>query len=484
MRGMGTVVCCSATLAEPASTGKSVNSEINIKTNTEEAICSEDHELLLACLLCVMEELDRLEPNKLRHIIKSLIEVFGDRAVAVVHNKLDMFRRCWLLEVPQDIVSHILSNWLYQKDLCKLDTAFCAHALRSTFLQWCALNATVSSQESVPRRVNRSYLHWLVLRRLKSAIVFLNVYNTESVGDELMTYLQVTGSALEDLHMGKNTMCAGPTMHHIFALCPNLVRLSAESCLFDDETLLRLFSTLKGLRFLDVSRFLVEFPESIFLVEESTRWTGICGDTIACSELEELRANYDPYITDDKIFSIAQSCTKLKVLRLSHTTALTSEGLARVAQHCRRLEELHLDHSAAGDEVALALAKNCPGLRVFSACRATTAASDTSVVTLFSSCHQLTHVNLSHNQRITDACLRDLHVHCPALRRLTLSGCTGLTPEGVLGVIRTCAVLENLDIRDFPADFDQVVRRELFEKKLWLGPWQDRNLKIQQTSKV
>jgi hypothetical protein len=52
----------------------------------------------------------------------------------------------------------------------------------------------------------------------------------------------------------------------------------------------------------------------------------------------------------------------------------------------------------------------------------------------------------------------------------------------VLAIIRHCAKLNLLDIREFDHAFDQVVRRELYANKLWLGAWKDRHLKIQLTS--
>jgi hypothetical protein len=430
-----------------------------------------------------MEELDRMPPQKLKCIIHALVDKFGEEAFSLVQDALTRNKKCWLLELPQDVMCHILSTWIPAKDICRLDSAACAKSVRPGFLVWFSSNAVISLN-TAPKRINKPCLQWLTGRKLKLQGLRIDSFRVGYISEDLLLFLQYGGSSLTKLDFGSYAHFDADTLQEILLLCQNLTDLDMEHCVVDHTLLGYVLGMLSKLRRLDISRAAVEMTTVPALDAAVTRWDCLPSTVISCTALEELHLNGDKHVTDCKLAAFAAACPNLQIVSLCRAELLTSASVISIAEHCPRLRELYLDKSAAGDDVMVALTEHCRELRVLSANFAQISASDNGLLGLFDHCPHLTKVRLAYNERLTDHCLRDIHIKCPRLQVLQLNGCRGLTPHGVLGAIRSCAVLQTLDIRDFPVEFDQAVRRELFEKKLWLGPWKDRNLKIQQTSEV
>lgn len=53
-------------------------------------------------------------------------------------------------------------------------------------------------------------------------------------------------------------------------------------------------------------------------------------------------------------------------------------------------------------------------------------------------CTLLQHLNLNYCNKITDAALMDIALHCPALKSLGLSMCKRVTNDGVKLILQSC----------------------------------------------
>jgi hypothetical protein len=199
--------------------------------------------------------------------------------------------------------------------------------------------------------------------------------------------------------------------------------------------------------------------------------------------LEEVRLTYDDCVTDTCIAALTKSCPYLRIIDLSYCAKLTDSAIQAIAEQCPKLTELFINRVSVSDAGFQLLGRHCPALQVLEADYCHPGCADQGILSILRGCPALTRLWIS-GAEITDAGIHDLHTLCPHLQSLSLRACTALTPVGVLRVIEHCAVLSDLCIEGFSVDFDLAVRQELYARKLWLGRWKDRNLKIRQTSAV
>ena len=174
-------------------------------------------------------------------------------------------------------------------------------------------------------------------------------------------------------------------------------------------------------------------PEA-FVIENSTHFAALGA---GCSQLRELHSTFAG-ISSAMLSALASGCPRLRYLDLSHA-AMEDAGVMALARHCPQLEVLLLDCGSdrkLSDASIVPLARSCPHLRSLNLFAATAsegeggrALTDAAVLALGAHCMQLTDLSLGHAVRITDVAARCLLDAFPALARLDLWNCAGLTEK-------------------------------------------------------
>uniref|UniRef100_UPI00358FA3C0 uncharacterized protein n=1 Tax=Myxine glutinosa TaxID=7769 RepID=UPI00358FA3C0 len=175
----------------------------------------------------------------------------------------------------------------------------------------------------------------------------------------------------------------------------------------------------------------------------------LCRETPSvCLALEQLLLNGAPGPSDAGLLAVAQRCPELRHLELAGCTRITNQGLLEVVTCCPNLE--HLDVS------------DCPEISCVS-------------ITPEASCHacllrgrhlSIRHLDMSGCSGLSDDGLLAVALHCPGLLHLYLRRCTNLSDAGLSSVARHCPALRELSLCDCPVITDVGLR----EVALGLGP--------------
>jgi hypothetical protein len=348
-------------------------------------------------------------------------------------------------------------------------------------------NTVLEYKEVVCNEVSRAaQAAWLCSRnlRLSSYAIYEHEYGDGSL---YVRNLQYSGRTIQRLTLddGDDLTLNGRDMRTLISYCPNLRYLSCPRYDNDEEAVYFILESCKQLRVLHkvspTSFYGNRLPDSV----RPDRWASFPTSVVSLRHhgLEEIRLAYDDCVSDACIAALTSVCRHLRVINLSYCQKITDFAIVAIAEHCPQLTELYIDRISVNDAGFQLLGKRCPALQVLEASYCLPGCTDTGILAILRGCPALTRLWIP-GAHITAAGIHDLHALCPRLQSLSLRDCTELTPAGVLRVIEHCANLGELCLEGFSAEFDQAVRQELYARKLWLGKWKDRNLKIRQTSAV
>lgn len=133
------------------------------------------------------------------------------------------------------------------------------------------------------------------------------------------SFIDSCGERLEGFLVTQSPRIDLETVQHLAKTCPNLTELRlAEIGLLDGDCLAAI-STLKKLKFLDLSA-----PAQSLNDDDVASLLAAVG-----SELEVLNLSANSELTDATLTAIAQHCPKLRELHLRHLVELTNEGVAQ-----------------------------------------------------------------------------------------------------------------------------------------------------------
>jgi EIN3-binding F-box protein len=198
-----------------------------------------------------------------------------------------------------------------------------------------------------------------------------------------------------------------------------------------------------------------------------------------CPQLKRLDVNRALGVTDAGVEAVAAGCPQLESLALEGTSVML-EGVVAVVRALLLLQELSLpvDALSAVDPVLVALAANCPRLRVLNLTGASATddafvaavarwpdlerldISGTDGLTVASLCaigaccprlRALELAGLSRDSVVvdtTDACIHAIAEGCPLLRELDLTAWVHLTDAALVAVVSGCPLLERLTLAD------------------------------------
>ena len=435
-------------------------------------------------------DISKLSNNQLRNLINALVEKFGDNAEDIVIDAVERSRWCWIVTLPQEISCEIFSNWLYQRDICKLDTAFCSQK-RDWYLDCCLredmILGPVSSTTQKTSTEFHHNLQWLYTRKLKQRELYIS---TPSIVDVnlLVSYTQLYGRYIQKLDFSNITSEYLEYNHlkSILTYCINIEEfILGNNHIFIDDIYTLLLTTCQSLKRLDLS---INYNLPIFqnLTQESNRWTNETVDIdniiLKSIKLKEIIFTNDKYLLNKHIIKIGKYCNNIIKIHINNCILLTEVSLLYIINQCNNIINIKADNvSGFNDAVIELISKKLKNIEILSINNCSNITNN-SINLLINNCFYIKQLEFSNNININDNILLNIYQKCSEIQILNLSNCQNCTIEGILTIIKLCKKLELLIILDYSVEVDEEVRRELYARKLWLGDWSKRDLCIRQSS--
>lgn len=165
--------------------------------------------------------------------------------------------------------------------------------------------------------------------------------------------------------------------------------------------------------------------------------------------LEVLRLK-DSTINDAEVGLIwsLNPCPLLRTLELIECLSLTDWSIIRIIQANPSIQSLSIDDGwcisdSSVTAIAATLGKSLTTLSL-SNCRKTYTITDTSMIELAKSCHQLQSLSLAYLSSLSDASVIALAYHCTGLQVLDLSGNRTISDAAIVAVSQHCSAIHTL----------------------------------------
>lgn len=256
-----------------------------------------------------------------------------------------------LLDLPEEVSSRIVGDWLCMRHFGKLDVAFCNHRIRTSFNQ--LLSITTIENDAIVTKYNcRKYLEWIVCKGIKLREIFIHALHASDSIDVILRCITISNNTITKLrYVGclerrSNSAWANSIMR----LCHNLTSLFLESVAFPSRSLHAMASNNSTLRKIELNNC-----------------TNI-NDTACLAILNNCPLLYYidlrlTDITDAGIIYLAK-LPQLTEVELFGCRCLTDIGIIELITHCgSRLLHLSISKTRATEKSVLTISQNCPLLK-------------------------------------------------------------------------------------------------------------------------
>lgn len=385
----------------------------------------------------------------------------------------------FLVSLPTSLVRNILSQWLKQDSLPRLDFAFCIHQDRHRFLE---LLDQLVLEDACITNDGHDFLYklkWMVARNVKCISFkfrFGVLLQEEEVG--LDAFLQNSESSLKNIVLYNNFATVGCLLLLIAQRKFLLTRLSVNVTLgamfthhWYPELEIILHSSSKVLqefRAKSWGNWKFNFVETIQLPALRVLYIDIhCDEDLiticrAAPNLIDITLCNNPQCSQVGLGSIGQFCRKLSSLVIMGTVDIINldDAMGEIVKSCRNLSHLQLDVCPNLTDIGLtAIAKYCAQLVELTITN-NDYITDSSLITLAhaESSHLLS-LNLDGCRTITGAGIVAISTHCTVLRKLNLAYMSGLLTENLLIALPNLARLQSLTLTEFQVSDDRVMER-------------------------
>ena len=384
-----------------------------------------------------------------------------------------------LLKLPLPLQNYLVSSWLTNADVCKLDSAFCSKKFRSKFLK--VLESEVMflyTPVLTDIELISSWMEWVLKRKvrisachLSSAIppkLYMRFYN--AVGERLTGLIIF---ANDKIH-AKGEYCG--MIATVACSCRCLKKIQLQNCesLSSLENLLQacqeslselhlLFCDCSELQLRDIylpslKRLVLEecsevskFAMAALLEAAPSLEILNCQDlpfrALACAVSEHLRvlilSNADD-LTKNAFCSLVHSCPLLEVVELDNCTLLNDLSVVELVEHAKNLIVVSLSNHANFTDIALgAIAQHCVDRLQHLGLWDCGGVTDAGLKHISDSCRQLVGVSFGFVQPVSTAAIMAVLFVNPLLQEVTLGsyseeegGC-----DALLTVLSTCCPL-------------------------------------------
>eukprot|EP00026_Physarum_polycephalum_P005924 Phypoly_transcript_05963.p1 GENE.Phypoly_transcript_05963~~Phypoly_transcript_05963.p1 ORF type:complete len:579 (+),score=96.05 Phypoly_transcript_05963:127-1863(+) len=313
--------------------------------------------------------------------------------------------------LPNEIL-HQIFKYLVPQDLYKF---------RRVCTQWRDV-AMDKGLRRVVRLSNLTFLSLSLLRTILQSASILQVLDLSGspVTDHMTSVLaQKPPGNLKRLHTLDISRCTllNPTgAYNLFSAfasaTPSLTSLNVAECKLDDSVVNTFISKFTNLTFLDISRIWTISTGAIYNLTQS------------CTKLQKINMINLTFICDPAIVSLAENCKNLSHVDMSCCFGLTSDTLAHLTEH--PLQYLSMQSISVSSAFALP-----PTLRHLDMSKCV-GMTDAYLSPIVLACTRLETLSLASCPDLSDSSLDLLSTHLStSLTSLNISGCLGLTPQGI-----------------------------------------------------
>ena len=353
--------------------------------------------------------------------------------------------------LPIAVGCNIINDWIKLKDLVRLDSAYCNHSTRSSFLSYCQ-SGTLEKDEI--ELLSLDQIQWFVTRKWKFRKLSIYSLNwQEGIVKALSELLAYVGGNIKEL-----TICPDSSLSDLQLVCFNTI--IAQNCRniqkvnittrSTDMELAPLFFLLKSVREWDISHCNITSAslyiianmcamnlKILFLRSVDVYDAGLTVLAGKCPELEELSILHCDRVTAMGVVALVKTTPKLTVLEITMSD-LTDIDITTIAQHCPMLYSLGMDAQLLTDAGIQAIVSSCTQLRIIDF------DNGINISTGFSLFRNLEELRLSNCLSLTNEMVASIVQNNPFLKYLELYYCTQLTAAAVLTILHGCSELHSL----------------------------------------
>jgi hypothetical protein len=336
-----------------------------------------------------------------------------------------------LLDIPDDLLWDLFTEWLHIEAVCRLDSALCQkwRRRRAEFLRLLATKVLLFNREKIEvlltvpfqrdsfthKALGAAALNWVLKRGIHLASLRMPyVYNLKEA--EQQSIREAVASLALDGRLDK------------------LETISLDGCYYIKDAdfagvLSKCYSSAKSI---DIGRCDLAESAAVHIKR--------------CTKLEAFVAKGKE--SDADMVEIVQACRKLRKVDLgSIGSRLTDEAVLSVAVHCPFLEHLGLQRcSAVTDASVKKVAESCPLLQFVSLCH--TKITDVTVGLLCKHCPLLKRVFVGYCCKLTDTAVLTVAEMLPGLTHICLDQITAITSGAVETLASKCRQLEYIDLKN------------------------------------
>ena len=367
----------------------------------------------------------------------------------------------FLLQINEDGLLQLFSNWLDIRSLSALDIAITCRPER---LIWLACLRAIDSAAIDTFLHYSSSIKWLVGRNI--TITRIQINPSYPLVDNQFEGLITSSVRMINL---RGCKLADGVLTFLAHACPLLQHVDLEQCIACDA---------------DIIAFAKKSPrlESISLkFSRGIRAAGLTVLTESCPLLESVDCSGFEDLTNTELVALARGCPSLKRLilgarqlstrsefdvlkyrsprgsfemsRRENLCEVSDDGVVALVQGCPQMEIIDLTNCSYLTAISIAaIGACCPLLKSISIGANTFLYTGDTVAALAQGCPQLTTVRFNCSPKeggdfhadVTDEAISVLAQCCPKLHTIDLAGCTQVTDVGIQAIAVSCPLLKVL----------------------------------------
>jgi hypothetical protein len=387
-----------------------------------------------------------------------------------------------VFDLPDTLIHHLLSSWLYVRDIRRLDSALCCRVHRTTYLRivqsrefavrpqfrcktygWDAfgndrfLITCDDRDKGELRDITQRFTVWLMKRDISTSILDVHSMWSQNPLDRV-SYLQKHGDSVNEISCFGDVNNSTTSLTNLLQHCPNVLAVVGYRTQLVDDSVLETLADgiprlhvvqLKGCPVTDEGFVTVSKIWSLTSLSvsdcEGVTDTGFRSIAEASPNLNRVHIESDESLWDDltdaTLVALGEHCHRLRSVSIDALN-ITGTGLMHLAKGCPLLEELRLKGCPDSGDGVVAVARSCPFLRVVTI--ADTDVPAEAVLAMAERCPLLEKVKLTGDQVGGDE-VAVLVARCEKLTHLDVSE-TAITVHGVRAAALQCTALKFLVI--------------------------------------
>ncbi|CAH8324579.1 unnamed protein product [Eruca vesicaria subsp. sativa] len=353
------------------------------------------------------------------------------RLVSKEFHRVDSLSRTSITILRVEFLPVLLSKY---PNLTSLDLSVCPK-LDDDVVSRLALDDTVSTSRLKSLNLSRATAVRArgleTLARLCHALERVDVSHCWGFGDREAAGISVA-AGLRELKMDKCLSLSDVGLARIVLGCSNLNKISLKWCMeISDLGIDLLCKKCKDLTSLDVSY--------LKITNDSIRSIALL------PKLEVLDMVSCPLIDDDGLQYLENGSPSLQEIDVTRCDRVTLSSLVSIIRGHPDLQHLKASHCVS--EVSVSFLQNIKALKHLKTLWIDGArVSDSSLLTLTSSCRALTDIGVSRCVDVSDIGMMGLARNCSNLKALNLACCGFVTDAAISAVAQSCLNLESLQL--------------------------------------